>query len=184
MDNVLLSEGLPRGVGQMSKNSRALETRLAQLAALALIGATTINLSTNSATAEAGLDVLAGTWQGGGTMSFENGEIESISCNGYYKSAGNLSIVIRCRGTASNFELRSKLESNGDKVSGSWEERTYNATGDVSGTASAGKLNIQFGGSLTGGLEMSFSPSSQLVSVSIGTKGAGIKGVNVSLDRK
>jgi hypothetical protein len=173
-----------RGVGEMSKNSCALETCLAQLAALALIGAVTISLSTKSATAEAGLDVLAGTWQGGGTMSFESGEIESISCNGYYKSAGNLSVVIRCRGTASNFELRSKLESNGDKVSGSWEERTYNATGDVSGTASAGKLNIQFGGSLTGGLEMSFSPSSQLVSVSVGTKGAGIKGVHVSLDRK
>ena len=57
-------------------------------------------------------------------------------------------------------------------------------TGDVSGTASAGKLNIQFSGSLTGSLEMSFSSSTQSVSVSVGTKGAGIKGVQVSLNRK
>jgi hypothetical protein len=53
----------------------------------------------------------------------------------------------------------------------------------VSGTASAGKLNAQFSGSLTGSLEMSFSSSSQSVSVSVGTKGAGIKGVLVSLNR-
>jgi hypothetical protein len=156
---------------------------LAQLGALPLICAATFSLSTNSPAAEASLDVLAGTWRGDGTMSFESGETESISCNGYYKGAGNLSVVIRCKGTSSNFELRSKLASNGDKVSGSWEERTYNATGDVSGTASAGKLNVQFSGSLTGSLEMSFSSSSQSVSISVGTKGAGIKGVRVSLDR-
>ncbi|HWE18199.1 MAG TPA: hypothetical protein VG758_13610 [Hyphomicrobiaceae bacterium] len=116
-------------------------------------------------------------------MSFESGETENISCNGYYKGTGTLSVVIRCKGTSSNFELRSKLEANGDKVSGSWEERTYNATGDVSGAASAGKLNVQFSGSLTGSLEMTFSSSSQSVSVSVGTKGAGIKGVRVSLSR-
>jgi hypothetical protein len=167
----------------MSRNMCALKALIAPLGAVALIGASTVSLSPNSAAADASLDVLAGTWHGGGTMSFESGNTESISCNGYYKGAGNLSVVIRCKGASSNFELRSKLESNGDKVSGSWEERTYNATGDVSGTASAGKLNVQFSGSLTGSLEMSFSSSSQLVSVSVGTKGAGIKGVLVSLIR-
>jgi hypothetical protein len=167
----------------MSKNTCALKTLVAQLGALALISAATAGLSANPAAADATLDVLAGTWQGGGTMSFESGTIENISCNGYYKGAGNFSVVIRCKGTSSNFELRSKLESNGDTVFGSWEERTYNATGDVSGTASAGKLNVQFSGSLAGSLEMSFSSSSQSVSVSVGTKGAGIKGVLVSLNR-
>lgn len=167
----------------MSKDTCALKTLLPQLGALALISAATVSLSTNSAAADASLDVLAGSWQGGGTMSFESGQTESISCNGYYRGVGNLSVVIRCKGTSSNFELRSKLNSNGDKVSGSWEERTYNATGDASGTASAGKLNVQFSGSLTGSLEMSFSSSSQSVSVSVGTKGAGIKGVRLSLSR-
>lgn len=159
-----------------------LKPLLAQVGALALIAATT-SLSTNAAANDASLDVLAGTWRGDGTMSFEGGETEGISCNGYYKSAGNLSVVIRCKGTSSNFELRSKLQSNGDKVSGNWEERTYNATGDVSGTASPGKLNVQFSGSLAGSLEVSFSSSSQSVSVSVGTKGAGIKGVRVNFNR-
>jgi hypothetical protein len=167
----------------MSKSMCALATRLAQLGALALISAAPLGLSTNLAAADASLDVLAGTWQGGGTMSFEGGSTESISCNGYYKGGGNLSVVIRCKGTSSNFELRSKLESNGDKITGSWEERTYNATGGVSGTASAGKLNIQFSGSLAGSLDLTYSSSSQSVSVSVGTKGAGIKGVHVNLSR-
>ena len=156
---------------------------LAQLEALALAISATISQSTNSTAADASLDVLVGSWHGGGTMSSEGGETESISCNGYYKGIGNLSVVIRCRGSSSNFELRSKLNSNGGKVSGSWEERTYNATGDASGTASAGKLNVQFSGTLAGSLEMSFSSSSQSVSVSVNTKGAGIKGVRVSLNR-
>ncbi len=167
----------------MSKNTSALKTRLAQLGALTLISAATVGLSTNSAAANPGLDVLAGSWRGDGTMSFEDGKTESISCNGYYKGTGDYSIVIRCKGTSSDFELRSKLKSDGDKVSGSWEERTYHATGDATGTAGAGKLNVEFSGSLIGSLEMSYSTSSQSVLVSVGTKGAGIKGVRVSLIR-
>jgi hypothetical protein len=167
----------------MSKHTYAFKTRAAQLGALALIGAATMGLSTISAGAADGLNVLAGSWRGDGTMSFESGKTENISCHGYYKGVGDLSAVIRCKGVSSNFELRSKFKSEGEKVSGSWEERTYNATGDASGTTSAGKLNVEFSGSLTGNLDMNFSQSTQSVSVSVGTKGAGIKGVRVSLNR-
>jgi hypothetical protein len=167
----------------MSKKTCARQSLRARLGAVALIGVTAVSLSTDVAASEPDLDVLAGTWRGDGTMSFESGQTESISCNGYYKGGGTLSVVIRCKGTSSNFELRSKLDSNGDKVTGSWEERTYNANGQVSGTTSAGKLDVQFSGSLTGSLEMSFSSSSQSVSVSVGTKGAGIKSVRVSFNR-
>jgi hypothetical protein len=184
MDNVLSSKEILRRVDPMSNDTSPLKALLIQLGALALISAATVSLSTNSAAADANLNVLAGSWHGGGTMSFESGESESIRCNGYYKGAGNVSVVIRCKGTSSNFELRSKLSTNGDKVAGSWEERTYNATGEASGTASAGKLNVRFNGSLTGSLEMIFSASSQSVSVSVDTKGAGIKGVRVSLNRR
>jgi hypothetical protein len=183
MDSAQLSKEILKRADPMLEDACALKTLLAQLRALALIGAAAVSLSTNSAAADASFDVLAGSWHGGGTMSFESGQTESISCNGYYKGVDNLSVVIRCKGSSSNFELRSKLNTSGDKVSGSWEERTYNAAGNASGTASAGKLNIQFGGSLTGSLEMIFSSSSQSVSVSVDTKGAGIKGVRVSLNR-
>lgn len=167
----------------MSKAARRLELRLARFVVIAFTSAATVGPFARSASADAGLDALSGSWQGAGTLSFESGQTEDISCNGYYRRAGNLSVVVRCKGTSSNFELRSKLDSDGDKVSGSWEERTYNAAGSASGTASAGKLDIRFSGSLTGSLAMSFSASSQSVSVSVDTKGAGIKGVRVSLNR-
>jgi hypothetical protein len=163
----------------MSNNTRPLKSIFTGLTAAAIISTTIVS----SAPAKASLGVLTGAWQGEETMSFESGKAESISCNGYYKGGDTFSVVIRCKGTTSNFELRSKLTSSGDKVSGSWEERTYNASGDASGSASPGKLDVQFGGSLKGSLAMSFSSSSQSVAVSVDTKGAGIKGVRVSLNR-
>ena len=138
------------------------------------------------ATAKSSLDALKGSWAGGGTLTFENGKSEKISCNGYYKNSGggqNVSVVIRCKGSPTNFELRSKFSTKGDHLSGSWEERTYHASGDASGSVAPGSLKANFSGSLTGSLSMSFSSSSQSVSVSVATKGAGIKAVRVSLSR-
>ena len=161
----------------------AFKTFRPQFATIALFCACVI-LPAGRIAADPGLVDLAGSWQGNGTMSFESGQSEGVSCNGYYKGTGRFSIVIRCKGETSNFELRSKLNVNGDQVTGGWEERTYNAKGDASGTASAGKLNVEFSGSLTGSLEMTFSSAKQSISVSVGTKGAGIKGVLIDLSRK
>lgn len=152
----------------------------------AIIIATALTgLSTAAVAAETtSLDVLTGSWRGSGTMLFEDGTSDNLSCTGYYKPSPNLSVVIRCKGAETNFELRSKLlKSEGDKVSGTWEERTYNATGDASGTASPGKLSVQFGGSLAGKLDMSFTSSSQSVSVTIETQGTGLKGARVTFSR-
>ena len=170
---------MPRKIGKSTALSCARANRTGMLAIAAL-------LITTPATAEAPLDALNGSWAGGGTLTFEAGDSEKLNCNGYYKGAGgqNLSVVIRCKGPATSFELRSKLSVNGDKVSGSWEERTYNATGGASGTSSPGKLQVNFSGSLTGTLSMSYSASGVSVSVSVGTAGAGIKGAQVSLHRQ
>ena len=148
------------------------------------ISAALVSLSANPALAQSALDVLAGSWKGSGTMQFEDGKAETINCNGYYKAGDNMSVVIRCSGTDSKFELRSKLlKSEGDHVSGVWEERTYNASGEASGTATPGKLSVHFSGSLAGRLDLSFSTSSQSVSVSIETQGTGLKGARVNLSR-
>lgn len=168
----------------MSRYAYARKAILAQLAALALMGAAAGEAAADPATAATSLDALAGSWRGSGTMLFEDGTSENISCNGYYRASPNLSLVFRCKGPASNFELRSKLlKAEGDKVSGVWEERTYNVTGQASGTASPGKLNVRFSGSLDGSVDTSFSSSSQSVSVTIDTKGTGLKGARLSFNR-
>ncbi len=152
--------------------------------ALLTLSASFAGLLSHAASAETALDVLAGSWRGSGNMLFEDGTSEAINCNGYYRAGTNMSVVIRCKGSESKFELRSKLlKSEGDKVSGVWEERTYNASGEASGTAAPGKLNVQFGGSLAGRLDLTFTPTSQSVSVTIDTKGTGLQGARVSLSR-
>jgi hypothetical protein len=159
-------------------------TYVTNIALVGLAFSAGVGLTPHPATAQSALDVLAGSWRGSGTMLFEDGTAEAMNCNGYYRAGANMSVVIRCKGSDSKFELRSKLlKSEGDKVSGVWEERTYNASGQASGTALPGKLNVQFSGSLAGRLELSFSPSSQSVSVSIDTEGTGLKGARVSFSR-
>lgn len=168
----------------MSRYSHVQISALSRLRAAAGVGAVLLSLSAGLAAAETTLDVLAGTWRGSGAILFEDGKSENISCKGYYRASPNLSVVFRCKGSSTNFELRSKLlKADGEKVSGVWEERTYNVTGDASGTASAGKLNVRFGGSLEGSLNVTFTPSSQSVSVSIDTKGTGLKGAKLSFSR-
>jgi hypothetical protein len=170
---------------QMFGHAHVHRTVLEPLRAAALAGAALISLSAaDMAAAGTSLDVLAGTWRGNGTMLFEDGKSEKFSCNAYYRSGPNMSVVFRCKGSSTNFELRSKLlKAEGEKVSGVWEERTYNVTGEASGTASEGKLNVRFSGSLAGSLHVTFTSSSQSVSVSIDTKGTGIKGARLSFKR-
>ena len=161
--------------------------RLARSALTVLFTAAVLFAANRGAAAATPFDVLNGNWEGGGSLSFENGQSEKLGCSGYYKSSdgGNsLSIVIKCTGPQSKLELRTKLDYAGGKVSGSWEERTYNASGSASGAATPNSLNLQFSGGLQGNMSIAFSPSSQSVSVSVSTSGAGLKGAHVSLSRR
>jgi hypothetical protein len=130
-------------------------------------------------------DTLSGTWAGGGNLAYDSGAPDKLECLGYYKSSGagsNLSIAIRCKGDT-KLELRTKLDYQGGKLSGTWEERTYNASGEATGTATENKLNVQFSGSLSGSMAIEFTPSTQSISVSILTTESGLKGAQVNLAR-
>jgi hypothetical protein len=80
--------------------------------------------------------------------------------------------------------LRTKLDYQGGKLSGTWEERTYNASGEATGTATENKLSVQFSGSLSGSMAIEFTPSTQSISVSILTTESGLKGAQVNLARR
>lgn len=127
---------------------------------------------------------LVGSWGGAGTATFEGGSREKLRCNGYYKgSGGDLSMVIRCASPGgAKIELRGNLHDADGKVSGTWEERTYNATGNVSGSAAPGSLKVGISGAITGKMSVSFSAASQ--SVSIATTGTTLRTVNISFSRR
>ena len=92
-----------------------------------------------------------------------------------------MGLAIRCASASAKIDLRSLLAYEGGRVSGNWEERTFNASGEVTGRASSGSMTLNIGGGISGSMSVSLSGSSQ--SVSIRTSGSGLKGVSISLRR-
>lgn len=132
-------------------------------------------------------NVLNGTWAGEGSLLYDSGPPDKLKCLGYYRSADGgkaLGIAIRCDGQPDKLEFRSKLNYADGKLSGTWEERTNNASGTASGNASGNGLRVDFDGSLSGSLSIAFSASEQSITVSISTAGSELKGARVSLNRR
>jgi hypothetical protein len=126
-------------------------------------------------------DTLLGTWRGSGQVQLNTGP-ERLSCNAYYTGGGSqLGMAIRCTSGSSKVEIRSKLSLSGSRITGNWEERTYNATGTASGTASPGRISISVSGSIRGSMVVNYSSSRQ--SVSISTTGSPLQRVSISLTR-
>jgi hypothetical protein len=142
--------------------------------------------------ASAGLAVSAagpfapfdGSWSGSGHVRFDNGKTESIRCKAYYtpKSAGaGLGLALRCASASNKIELRATLTAAGDRVQGSWEDRSFNTSGSVSGTANGNQIKLSItGGGLSGSMTVMTSGQSQ--SISVRTDG-GLRGVQISLRR-
>lgn len=126
---------------------------------------------------------LHGTWSGAGQFRLENGKTETIRCSASYVPRGSgLGLSLRCASASNRVELRATLTSRGDRVSGSWEERSYNASGRVSGMAVGDTLRLQIeGGGLAGTMLVRTTGGSQ--SISVRTDTTALKGVNISLRR-
>ena len=127
---------------------------------------------------------LVGTWSGKGTARLEGGKSERLSCKGYYSSSGGseLKLNIICANASTKVELRSVLKYSGGRVTGTWEERNYNQTGTITGSADDSKMRLTIGGGgLTGSLSVSIGGATQ--SVSLSTQGSALKGVNIDFAR-
>ena len=126
---------------------------------------------------------LSGSWSGSGHIRLDNGKTEGIRCSASYAPRGGAALVLslRCASQSNRIELRASLVSNGERLSGTWEERSYNASGSVSGVASGGSLRLSIGGSLSGYMLVTTTGGSQ--SISVRTDGAGFRGVSISLRR-
>lgn len=137
------------------------------------------------ARADAPFSTLIGSWSGSGQVRLENGKSEGIKCKAYYTSKDGgqgLSLAFRCASASNMIDMRATLASSGNAVSGSWEERTFNAAGNVSGKVDGSNINLSInGGGLTGSMSVSFGGNNQ--SVLISTEGSTFKGLRISLQR-
>jgi hypothetical protein len=75
------------------------------------------------------------------------------------------------------------LSYAGGKVSGSWEERTYNASGDASGTLTPGNLRLNISGGVAGSMTVAFSAASQTVSITLATSEVPVKAMHFDFKR-
>ncbi len=127
---------------------------------------------------------LNGTWSGAGQFRLENGKTETIRCSANYvpRSSG-LGLALRCASASNRVELRANLTAKGSSVSGTWEERSYNASGRVTGVAIGDTLRLSIdGGGLSGSMLVRTIGGSQ--SISVRTDTTALKGVNISLRRR
>jgi len=127
-------------------------------------------------------DTLLGSWRGNGQIALTNGKTERLKCNAYYTGGGTqLGMAIRCQSESSNVEIRSKLSQTDGRISGTWEERTYNAEGTATGQTTGDKISLQISGGVSGTMLVSYSGSRQNVAIS--TQGIALKSVTISLSR-
>lgn len=128
-------------------------------------------------------DSLLGAWSGSGRSSFQDGQFEPIRCTAYYSGGGSrLSLAIRCRSASTEIEIRGQLTTRGDSISGTWEERTYNASGDATGRFTGNRMTLSVkGGSFSGSMSVLLASGRQVVTIA--TEGIPLKSVSVTLVR-
>jgi hypothetical protein len=132
-------------------------------------------------------DTLKGYWTGGGTVSPVNGKPEKVSCHVTYNVAGSaVQQTMRCAGTDYKINSSTKLTYNGGKISGSWSESTYDASGGVSGTAKGNTVHARISGDkFSGRMSINISGKGHSINIVQFDQGSGAYRpvANVSLRR-
>ena len=127
-------------------------------------------------------DTLLGSWGGTGEIRLDKGRKERLKCNAYYTGGGSdLGLAIRCQSDNYKIEIRSKLSYSGGRLSGNWEERTFNASGTASGTASPNKISLSIKGGVSATMLVNYTKTTQNVNISV--SGVALQGVRISLSR-
>lgn len=158
---------------------RVLSRRLPIIALLAFC------LGASDTTSATEFDGLPGFWKGPGRIEFSDGSSEALVCKAYYATSDpkSLSIALRCASRSNKIELRAKLvaEGEGERLTGVWEERTFNASGTVTGHAIGGEIALNIdGGGFAATMLVVTDDSQQTVSIS--AQGVAFTNVNVALN--
>lgn len=129
------------------------------------------------------LDNLLGSWSGSGQIRYDDGGSEGVRCNAYYTgSAERLRLAIRCRSDSTEVEIRGLLTRQGEQLSGTWEERTFNASGEAKGRIAGDKMSLSIsGGGFSGSMSVGYAGSRQTVTIT--TQGIKMRSVNVTLSK-
>src|SRR5262245_20585350 len=113
-------------------------------------------------------DSLRGSWSGTGQIRYDDGKSEGIKCTAFYTGeAAQLRLAIRCESGTSKVDIRGQLTAQGEKLARTWEERTFNASGEASGRVAGDKMSLSIsGGGFSGSMSVSAAAGKQAVTIS------------------
>jgi hypothetical protein len=131
------------------------------------------------------IDDMNGYWSGTGSVVLSNGNTERVKCTVIYKiSDGGTQIrqTMRCASADYKIDALAELRVKGDRVSGSWEEKTYSATGEVSGRFADNNFVLSIkGANFTAAMNMSLSDCKQNISIS--PQGLDVTRISIGLGK-
>jgi hypothetical protein len=128
-------------------------------------------------------DALIGAWSGGGQVRYQDGQSEPVRCTAYYTGdKQRLRLAIRCKSSGTEVEVRGQLTARGQTLVGTWEERTFNASGEASGRIVDNRISLSIGGGgFSGTMSVSVAGGRQVVAIS--TEGVPMRNVSVTLTK-
>jgi hypothetical protein len=126
---------------------------------------------------------MSGYWAGPGRIEFSEAASEALLCRAYYTTnRDRLGIAIYCASPSQKIELRGQVVAQGPSLTGTWEERSFNASGTVTGQATDQQMSLSIeGGGFSATMLVIQDDGQQTVSIT--TEGIGFKKVSVSLTR-
>lgn len=128
---------------------------------------------------------LTGYWTGNGSISLASGKTERVKCSVIYKAEGANQIrqTMRCASADYAINALAELRIKGGQVSGTWEERTYSAKGDVTGRFAGESFSLQIqGANFSAAMSVTLANCKQ--SLSITPQGLDVSKVSISLAKE
>ena len=122
-------------------------------------------------------------WRVVGIGPDQTSQSEGVRCTAYYSESNQrLRLAIRCKSASNEIEIRGQLAQRAAKITGTWEERTFNVSGDATGHITPGRMSLSItGGAFSGAMSVAYARSKQVISISI--QGISMKSVSITLVR-
>jgi len=121
----------------------------------------------SSANAGSAFAPFVGSWSGEGTITVASGNNERIRCKATYAvdaSGSSLQQQMRCASDSYKLEVSANVTESGGNLSGTWNELTRSAMGNLSGHVSNGDVQASIiGPGFTAGLALAVRGKTQSV---------------------
>jgi len=127
---------------------------------------------------------LAGVWNGGGTITLDDGSTERIRCRATYAVSGDgngLNQSLTCASDSYKFILAADVIARAGVLTGTWSEQTRSVSGNLEGRSSPGQFSVTASApGFTANISLKTQGNKQAVSI---TSQSVLRAATISLTR-